>query len=204
MCTFLLECGRIVLYDETSEDIMARQTARMKIRQELAKESKVKPIKPRKKRAPLSAEQKAVLVERMAKAREARGPAKNLSIDESIRDLPVDNPLSPSKIKDYIKSQKELMQGLKSSKAKDSKDAGLRGQYWDTDTYLFNLQRYLNDGVYRDHRYGAEKQNKIKMRSVAMAYYPDGTPKRTVGVFYGDIGEVYTNEMYLEDRQNRN
>ena len=42
------------------------------------------------------------------------------------------------------------------------------------------------------------------MRSVAMAYYPDGTPKRTVGVFYGDIGEVYTNEMYLEDRQNRN
>ena len=48
---------------------MARQTARMKIRQELAKESKVKPIKPRKKRAPLSAEQKAVLVERMAKAR---------------------------------------------------------------------------------------------------------------------------------------
>lgn len=204
MCTFPLECGRIILYDETSEDIMARQTARIKIRQELAKESKVKPIKPRKKRAPLSAEQKAVLVERMAKAREARGPAKNLSIDESIRDLPADNPLSPSKIKDYIKSQKELMQGLKSSKAKDSKDAGLRGQYWDTDTYLFNLQRYLNDGVYRDHRYGAEKQNKIKMRSVAMAYYPDGTPKRTVGVFYNDIGEVYTNEMYLEDNQNRN
>jgi len=28
-----------------------------------------------------------------------------------------------------------------------------------------------------------------------MAYYPDGTPKRTVGVFYPDIKAVWTNEL---------
>jgi len=35
-------------------------------------------------------------------------------------------------------------------------------------------------------------------RCVAMAYYPDGTPKRSVGVFYPDINIVWTNEMELE------
>jgi hypothetical protein len=28
-----------------------------------------------------------------------------------------------------------------------------------------------------------------------MAYYPDGTPKRSVGVFYKDINAVWTNNM---------
>ena len=33
-----------------------------------------------------------------------------------------------------------------------------------------------------------------------MAYYPDGTPKRDVGVYYPDMGCVYTKEMYEEDK----
>ena len=32
-----------------------------------------------------------------------------------------------------------------------------------------------------------------------MAYYKDGTPKRSVGVHYPDIGEIYTEEMRRED-----
>lgn len=175
---------------------MARKSKRMQIREELSKNSTVKPIKRRKKRQ-LTDEQKEAMVERLAKAREARGPAKNLSIDESIRDLDADHPLAPSKVKEWLKEQKDLLAALKD--CKDSKDPGLRRQYWDTETYVFNLQRYLNDGVYRDHRYGAEKQNSIRLRSVAMAYYPDGTPKRTPGVFYPDMGEEYTHEMAAED-----
>jgi len=156
--------------------------------------------KPRKKRK-LSEEQKAVLVERMKKAREARGPAKNLSIDESIRDLPEDHPLNPSKVKDWLKYQKDILKSMRGFK--DSKDKNERQAYWDTETYIFNLQRYLGDGVYRDHRYGEEKQNRIRYRSVAMAYHSDGTPKRTVGVFYPDIGEEYTQEMENEDNAAR-
>lgn len=175
---------------------MARKTKRMQIREEMG--SKVKPIKKTRKKRQLTEEQKAALVERMAKAREARGPAKNLSIHESIRDLPADHPLSPDKVKVWIKEQKDLLQGL-GRDAKNSSDLKIRRLYWDTETYVFNLQRYLNDGVYRDNRYGAEKQNTVRLRSVAMAYYPDGTPKRTPGVFYPDIGEEYTNEMAAED-----
>ena len=34
---------------------------------------------------------------------------------------------------------------------------------------------------------------------IAMAYNPDGTPKRTVGFWYPDIETVWTNEMESGD-----
>lgn len=175
-----------------------RDQFRKEIKGTVTGEVKVK--KPRKKRK-LTEEQKAVLVERMKKAREARGPAKNLSIDESIRDLPAEHPLNPNNVKDWLKYQKDVLKSMKGFK--DSKDKNERLAYYDTEAYVFNLQRYLGDGVYRDFRYGEEKQNKIRHRSVAMAYYLDGTPKRTVGVFYPDLGEEYTQEMENEDNAAR-
>ena len=39
------------------------------------------------------------------------------------------------------------------------------------------------------------EENKVIPRCAAMAYYPDGTPKRSVGVFYPDINAVWTNGM---------
>ena len=166
------------------------------MREELAKASKVKMIKPRKKRK-MTDEQKAVLVDRMAKARAARGPAKNLSVHEDIRNLADDHPLNPNKIKEWIKEQKLLLHSLRG--AKDSKDPAQRSQYWETETYVTNLQRYLQDGIYRDSRYGSERQHRSRAKCVAMAYYPDGTPKRTPGIYYSDIGGEYTNEMAAED-----
>lgn len=46
---------------------------------------------------------------------------------------------------------------------------------------------------------GEEETNKVVPKCVAMAYYPDGTPKRSVGVFYSDINLVWTNEMDEKD-----
>jgi hypothetical protein len=175
---------------------MARKSKLAQMREELALNSKVKTVKQRKKRK-LTEEQKAALVDRMAKARAARGPAKNLSIHESIRTLGDDHFLSPSKVKDWIKTQKDLLASLKEHK--DSKDKGLRSLYWQTETYITNLQKYLNTGVYLDNRYGDERQGKISYRCTTMAYYADGTPKRTVGVWYPDIGQEYTTEMASED-----
>ena len=42
---------------------------------------------------------------------------------------------------------------------------------------------------------GQDETNKVIPKCVAMAYYPDGTPKRSVGVFYPDIKAVWTNEL---------
>lgn len=159
-------------------------------------------VKKTRKKREMTKEQKDALVERMAKAREARGPAKNLSVDESIRDLPADDPFHPDKVKEWIKEQKEYLKSL-GRNAKDDKDKNIRYQYWDTEAYIFNLQRYLSDGVYRDFRYGKNKESNVKQVCIKMAYYPDGTPKRTIGVFYQDLGSVYTPEMATEDDEHR-
>ena len=154
----------------------------------------------RKKRKPMTEEQKQAAAARLEKAREARA-AKNpdygqSGIHESLRNLPEDHPAHPKKVKQWIKTQKELAsserravkQGVKGAYAKQSTHEG----------YVRNLVKYLRDGDYVDDFYGEYMEHKIRWKCVAMAYYPDGTPKRSVGVWYPDIG-TYTQEMYDED-----
>ena len=42
---------------------------------------------------------------------------------------------------------------------------------------------------------GDDENQKVIPRCVALAFYPDGTPKRSVGVFYPDINTVWTKNM---------
>lgn len=147
--------------------------------------------KVRKKRV-MTEEQKAAAVARLAKARENRGPSQNKLIDENVRNLPDENPLSLVNVRSWIKENKELLSSIKTFK--DSKDAKERMQYISVQTYVQNLEGYLRNGVYLDNRFGSQGQNKIQYRVTNMAYYPDGTPKRTVGYMYPDIG-LYTQEM---------
>lgn len=157
-------------------------------------------MKPPRKKRKLSAEQKAALVERITKARAAKKPAEQLSIHESVRNLPDDDIFSVKNIRKWIRNQKDKLSGMRSWK--NSKETGQRSSYLITEGYIHNLQAYLRDGVYRDLFYGEERQYKIKYRCVTMAYYKDGTPKRTVGVLYPDIG-VYTQEMADEENASR-
>lgn len=155
---------------------------------------------PRKKRQ-LSEEQRQELRDRIAKAREAKKPSKQLSIHESIRGLPDTDPFAPPRVRGWISSAKERLQSMR--KWKNSKDAKERAMYIDDEVYLANLQNYLRTGIYSDHRWGAEKQHKVSQVCVAMAFYPDGTPKRTVGTWYPDIGGIYTQELADEDNAGR-
>lgn len=152
-------------------------------------------VKPRKKRK-MTDEQKAAAAERLAKAREAKKPAAMLTVHETLRQIPDTDPMAPARVRGWIKNQSLMLKSMKSMK--DSKDAKERAAYLDTEVYLANLQAYLRTGVYMDHRWGAERQHKVSHRCVALAYHKDGTPKRSVGVWYPDIGEVYTQEMALE------
>ena len=145
----------------------------------------------RKKRK-LTDEQKAVLVERITKAREAKKPAAQLSIHETVRNLPDDDIFSAKNIRAWIKNAKDKLAGMRSWR--NSKEKGEMAAYLAQQGYVHNLQAYLRDGVYRDLYYGEERQFKTKFKCVVMAYNKDGTPKRSVGVMYPDIG-VYTPEM---------
>ena len=153
--------------------------------------------KVRKARKPMTAEQKAAAAERLAKAREAKGGPKYTAYNESVRALPDGDTFSIKNVHEWLKYQKDLLKSMRGWK--DSKYAKERVQYAQTQTYIENLEKYLRTGVYFDYRYGIEGQNTVKVICRAMAYYPDGTPKRTEGVWYPDIGTVWTKDLVLQD-----
>ena len=158
--------------------------------------------KKRKPRKPMSEEQRVAASERLAKAREKR-KEKNPDYGQSgvasdLKDLPEDHPLHPKKIKEWIKTQKDLVSSARS--AVRQKIKGAEAQLSMHEGYIKNMQRYLRDGDWVDDFYGEHQQNKIRHRCVAMAYYDDGTPKRNIGVYYPDLGCVYTQELFNEEK----
>ena len=46
---------------------------------------------------------------------------------------------------------------------------------------------------------GEDETNKVIPKCVAMAFYPDGTPKRSAGIFYPDINMVWKQDMIEAD-----
>lgn len=151
-------------------------------------------MKVRKKRKPMTEEQRAAAAERLAAARAAKGPSQNLSIHESIRDLPDDHDLSPYNVKLWIKEWKLKVSSMKHYlKSKDGAD---RRQYIIADTYLKNMISYLDTGVWSDSRWGLNRENKTVMVCTTPAYDKNGVMKRTIGVFYADIQKVYGDESY--------
>lgn len=159
--------------------------------------------KPRKKRKPMSPEQRAAAAERLAKAREKRlrdNPPQHLSIHESIRNLPDDDPLSPKKVRQWLKTQKDLRAAYKKEVRANTK--GALAKYLNYDSYVKNMERYLRNGEWVDMFYGEHQQNKIKFKCVSLAYHHTGKytgmVKRSVGVYYPDLGCEWTSDMDKE------
>ena len=161
--------------------------------------------KKRKPRKPMSDEQKAAASERLAKAREKR-KEKNPDYGQSalpsvLKDLPEDHALHPTKVKNWIKVQKEFASIARAEvrhKVKDSiaKLASHEG-------YIKHMQAYLRNGDWIDDFYGENQQHQILKRCTALAYHwygsKKGQPKRDIGTFYPDMGCVYTKEMFEEE-----
>ena len=158
--------------------------------------------KKRKPRKPMSDEQKAAAAARLEKARAARAeknPDYGLSgIHESLHNLPDEHYISPKKVKQWIKTQKDLMSSERAAVRQNVK--GALSRLADHEGYIRHMQRYLRDGDWIDNFYGEHQEKKMGWRCVAMAYYDDGTPKRNVGTYYPDMGCAYTQEMYNEEK----
>jgi len=168
--------------------------------------SEWKAPKKRKPRKPMSDEQKAAASERLAKAREARA-AKNpdygkTNIHESLRDLDDEHQLSPKRVKEWIKVQKDYAKSERA--AVRQKIKGAEAKLAMHDAYIRSMLSYLRTGDWIDMFYGEQMQNRIRNRCVALAYYwygpRKGEPKRDVGTFYPDLGLVWTQEMHDEER----
>ncbi|NMJ87747.1 MAG: hypothetical protein EX285_07920 [Thaumarchaeota archaeon] len=158
--------------------------------------------KTRKTRKPMSEEQRAAAAKRLEKAREKRAE-KNPNYGQSgihptLRDLPDEHNAHPKKVKQWIKTQKELAsaeragvkQGIKGAIARLANHEG----------YIRNCQKYLRDGDWVDDFFGEHQERKIQWRCLAMAYDQDGETKRKVGTYYPDIGMVYEGEVSNKDK----
>ena len=161
--------------------------------------------KKRRRRKPMTEEQRKAASERLAKAREVRA-AKNpdygkSNVAASLRSLPDDHVLSPTNIKKWIKTQKELVSSARQKVRQKIK--GAEAELARHEGYIRNMQSYLRTGDWIDDFYGEHMQQKIRWRCRAVGYYwygpKKGQPKRDVGVFYDDLGCVYTKEMFNLD-----
>jgi len=150
----------------------------------------------RKKRKPMSAEQRAAAKERLEKARAAKAPAKNISIHESIRDLDDDHPLSPTRVKEWIKSCREELKANKYHKT--SKDAKEKAEWYSLEGYIRNMQAYLSSGVWTDMFYGEKRNQRMHTVCVAPSFDNEGNQKFSYGVYYPGIG-IYKGDGIFEE-----
>lgn len=146
--------------------------------------------KVRKRRKPMTPEQRKAAADRLAKARAAKAPSEYKSIAPNVVALPDDDLFSIKNIRGWIKTQKELLSAAR--KNMRQKVNGAEAQVLIHEGYIRNMERYLRDGEWIDNFYGEYQEKKIKWRCVYPAYNKDGTIKRSYGVWYSDLGTVWT------------
>ena len=141
-----------------------REEKMKKIRDELGIK---KPKKLRKKRKPMTEEQRAAAIERLAKARAARGITGTKNVHPDVLALPEDHPLSYKNVKEWLDYNKDRLKSIKGQK--DSKDREERMEFQVVQNYVKNLRIYLKDNVWCDHRYGKKMENKMEWVTVVPA-----------------------------------
>ena len=157
-----------------------------------------KPMKVKRTRK-ISEEQREALRERMKNMRKKRKPAEYKNVNERVLVLPDDDTYSFKNVKGWIKHNKEMVAALsKQGKGRhvgEKEQRRAEMQAASCKAYIRYCEHYLKTGDWIGIFSGQDEEHKVVPRCVAMAYYPDCTPKRSVGVFYPDIGVVWSKGM---------
>ena len=162
---------------------------------------KREPLKIKKTRK-LSEEHKEKLRKRLEVMRSKKKPAEYKNIAKSVLALPDDDTYSFKNVKEWIKENKLQVSALGQQARSTSSEPKVRQRASNTadskKAYIRYCEHYLKHGDWIGMFSGVNEEHKVVPRCVAMAYYPDGIPKRSVGVFYPDIGVVWTKDMIAE------
>ena len=175
----------------------------------IVKREKVKPLK---KKRELSEEAREKMRARLAAMRAKKKPADYKNIAESVLALPDDDKYSFKNVKTWVKHSKDLVleyNKIARSRVSSSQEAQKASTTADHKKgYIRELEYYLKSGDFISYFSGQDEATKVIPRCVSMAYYDDGTPKRSVGVFYPDINAVWTKDMdetmFSDMRENTN
>ncbi len=147
----------------------------------------------------ISEEQRVALRERMVEMRKKRKPAEYKNVNKIVLALPDEDIYSFKNVKGWIKHNKEMVAALgKQGRGryigeKERKNVGMQAA--SRKAYIRYCEHYLKTGDWIGMFSGQNEEHKVVPTCVAMAYYPDGTPKRSVGVFYSDINIVWSKGM---------
>ena len=158
-----------------------------------------KKLKPIKKTRKLTAETEEDMRARLAKMRAKKKPAEYKNIAKAVLNLPDDDKYSFKNVKHWIAHSKDLI--LEYNKIARSRGRGTQEKQKASNAadhkkaYIRDLEYYLKTGDFISFFSGEDENQKVISRCVSMAYYADGTPKRSCGVFYEDINVVWTRDM---------
>jgi len=119
---------------------------------------------PKKKRKPMTEEQKVAAAERLAKAREAKGVAQYKSVHPSVIALPDINPLSYKNVRLWIKSNRDRAREYKRESNRNVK--GALAKYADCDGYVRQMQHYLKHGDWIGNFYGEHQEGTIRWKTI--------------------------------------
>jgi len=112
----------------------------------------------RKKRT-LTEEEKQIRIERLKKAREAKGQPKYDNFHPDVIKLPSDHPKSLDNVRKWIKTQRELLSEAKKEARLNIKGAVARVA--SHEAYIRHCQWYLKHGDWIDDFWGEYQQNKV-------------------------------------------
>tara|TARA_B100000949_G_scaffold58963_1_gene52098 strand:- start:5992 stop:6636 length:645 start_codon:yes stop_codon:yes gene_type:complete len=159
------------------------------------------PLKVKRTRK-ITEEHREALRERMVEMRKNRKPAEYKNIHPSVLAKSENDKLSHKNVKAWIKEAKETA----SAHAKNARSRTISPQQQAHElalseskkAYVRQMEHYLKRGDWISDFMGLEENERTQWRCVSMAYYPDGTPKRTVGIWYSDIGMKWEKGMKEE------
>ena len=135
----------------------------------------------------------------LEKMRAKKKPPEYKNVSKYVLSLDDEEPYSLKNVKVWIKHNKEMISMLQ-ARARNREISPKDKQHSlsmadNKKAYIRYIEHYIRTGDWIGLFSGQDETNKVIPKCVAMAYYPDGTPKRTVGVFYPDIRAVWTNEL---------
>ena len=113
--------------------------------------------KVRKRRKPMSDEQRAAAAERLAVAREkrfAKNPPKYKNVHPSVLAKPDDDTFSLKNVRQWIKTQKELLKKHRSDARMKQPVKGSIAKATSTEGYIRHCEAYLANGDWIDDFYG--------------------------------------------------
>lgn len=140
-------------------------------------------------------------IDRLAKAREARykkNPPAYKQFAASVVAKPDDDEFSLKNVREWIKEAKSLKQSEHRNHVAGVQGALANRVTWES--YIGQMESYLRTGDWCSKFAGPRMEKRVKSICVAMAYYPNGKPKREMGVWYPDVRDMWTPELENEER----